>query len=350
MNELLILKLKKINFISKSLKLLTVFILVLGITGCSDDDTNVPTTNTIVDVAVANGFTSLAAALQATGLISTLQTDGPFTVFAPTNDAFDDLLTSTGLDLANLSFAEEELVRQILLNHVIIGSEVPSSAITSTGIYANTGADAPGNNNLSIYARNNNGTVEINGGVSTTAGANVTTPNVEADNGVIHVINKVLTLPTVVDMALTNPEFGSLIASLTTAGQPNFVSILSTDNRTSPAPFTVFAPTNAAFQALLDSNMMWNSPADIDSALLTAVLQHHVLAGNNVQSSDLTPNGTTSPETLQGQTIDITLPGTNGNIADVVDGAGNDAGIIAVDVQTSNGVMHFVNAVLLPAS
>ncbi|SHH37135.1 fasciclin domain-containing protein [Winogradskyella jejuensis] len=346
------------KIISKYLKLLPVFLLVLVLTGCSDDDdNNTPTTVTVVDVAVANGFTSLAAALQATDLVTTLQGPGPFTVFAPTNEAFDDLLTATGLDLANLSTSEEELVRQILLNHVIVGTEVPSSAITTTGIYANTGADAPGNNNLSIYARvnaDNNNTVEINGGDGTTSaprnGADVTTPDVPADNGVIHVINKVLGLPTVVDMALANPEFGSLVASLTTAGQPDFVSILSTANGTSPAPFTVFAPTNAAFQTLLDSNMMWNSPADIDSALLTAVLQHHVLAGQNVQSGDLNQSGTTSPETLQGQTIDITLPGTNGNIADVVDGAGNEAGIRAVDVQTSNGVIHVVNAVLLPAS
>ncbi|ARV08982.1 hypothetical protein BTO05_04795 [Winogradskyella sp. PC-19] len=344
------------KIISKTFKLLTVFLLVLGITGCSDDDDNTPTRTTVVDLAVANGYTSLAAALQATDLVTTLQLDGAYTVFAPSNDAFTDLLNATGLDLANLSTAEEELVRQILLNHVIIGTEVPSSAITATGIYANTGADAPGNNNLSIYARNNNGAFEINGGTTTTAGANVVLAeaNQQADNGIIHGIDKVLALPTVVDMALANPEFGSLVASLLEAdgssANPMYIATLSTANGTTPAPFTVFAPTNAAFQALLDSNMMWNTPADIDDDLLNAVLAHHVLAAQNVQSGDLNQTGTTSPTTLQGQTIDITLPGTNGNIADVVDGAGNDAGIIAVDVQTSNGVIHVVNAVLLPAS
>ena len=336
--------------ISYYFKLLPVFLLILMLTACSDDDyNNPPTTTTVVDVAVANGFDSLAAALIRADLITTLQGPGPFTVFAPTDDAFQDLL-NTNSDWNTLNDISLDLLTTVLLNHVIIGTEVPSSAITADGVYANVGATGPNNTNLSIYARLNGTSVEINGGFSSTAGANVTTADVTADNGVIHVINKVLLPPTVVDMAIANPEFGSLVASLTTSGQPDFVTILSTSNGTSPAPFTVFAPTNAAFQALLDSNMMWNSPADIPSATLTAVLQHHVLAGNNVQSGDLTPNVTTSPATLQVQTIDIILPGTNGNIADVVDGAGNDAGITAVDVQTSNGVIHVVNAVLLPAS
>ncbi|RNC86830.1 MAG: fasciclin domain-containing protein [Winogradskyella sp.] len=337
------------KIISKNLKFLAVFIMVLGLTACDSDDDNTPTVQTVVDVAVANGFTSLASALERADLVLTLRGDGPFTVFAPDNAAFQALLDSNPA-WNSIDDIEISLLTNVLLNHVIIGTEVQSSAITSAGIYANVGATGPGNNNLSIYARENAGTVEINGGDATTAGADVTSANVGADNGIIHVINKVLLPPTVVDMALANPEFGSLVASLTTAGQPDFVSILSTANGTAPAPFTVFAPTNAAFQALLDSNMMWNSPADIDSALLTAVLQHHVLAGNNVQSGDLNQNGDTVPETLQGQNITITLPGTNGNIADITDGAGNSAGIIAVDVQTANGVIHVINAVLLPAT
>ncbi|GGI58081.1 fasciclin domain-containing protein [Winogradskyella haliclonae] len=338
------------KIISKYLKLLPVFLLVLGLSGCSDDDdNNTPVPNTVVDVAIANGFSSLADALIRADLVLTLRGDGPFTVFAPDNAAFQALLDSNPA-WNSIDDIEINLLTNVLLNHVIIGSEIPSSAITTDGVYANVGATGPGNNNLSLYARNNSGTVEINGGFASTAGANVTGADVAADNGVIHVINKVLLPPTVVDMALANPEFASLVASLTTAGQPDFVATLSTANGTMPAPFTVFAPTNAAFQALLDSNMMWNSPADIDSALLTEVLEHHVLAGNNVQSGDLNQSGDTMPTTLQGQTITITLPGTGGNIADITDGAGNDAGIIAVDVQTANGVIHVINAVLLPAT
>lgn len=346
------------KIISKYLKLLPVFLLVLGLSGCSDDDdNNIQTTTTVLDVAITNGFTSLAAALQAADLVTTLQGDGPFTVFAPTNDAFQDLLDSNS-SWNSIDDIDTDLLTTVLLNHVIIGSEVASSAITTAGIYANVGAEGPGNNNLSIYARNNDGTVEINGGDGTTAaprnGADVTLADQGADNGVVHVINKVLLPPTVVDMALANPEFGSLVASLFEAdgssANPMYVSTLSTANGTAPAPFTVFAPTNAAFQALLDSNMVWDTLADIDDDLLNAVLAHHVLAAQNVQSGDLNQSGDTVPTTLQGQTITISLPSTNGNIADIVDGAGNDAGIIAVDVQTANGVIHVINAVLLPAT
>ncbi|TCK68780.1 putative surface protein with fasciclin (FAS1) repeats [Winogradskyella wandonensis] len=340
------------KIISKYLKLLPVFIMVLGLTACSDDDDNngpgVQTT-TVVDVAVANGFDALAAALVRADLVTTLEGPGPFTVFAPTDDAFQDLL-DTDPTWNSVNDIPLDLLTNVLLNHVIIGDNIASSELINLGSgYATTGATGPSNTNLSLYFNVDGGTVELNGGFDTSAGADVTTADVEATNGVVHVINKVLLPPTVVDMAIANDDFSSLVASLLEAdgstADPMYVATLS-----GTGPFTVFAPNNAAFQALLDSNMMWNSPADIDDALLNAVLAHHVVVGNNVQSGDLTPNGTTSPTTLQGQTIDITLPGTNGNIADVVDGAGNDAGIIAVDVQTSNGVIHVVNAVLLPAS
>ena len=346
------------KIISKTLKLLPLFLLAFSLNSCDDDDNiEIIETTTVVDVAVANNLTALAAALTATDLVSTLQGTGPFTVFAPSNEAFADLLNTTGLDLTNLSAAEEELVRNILLNHVIIEENLDATTIIGAGSGYLTTASPAGvaGTNLSLYYNVNGSTVELNGGDGTTAaprvGADVTITDLTADNGTIHVINKVMLPPSIVDMAIANSTFEQLVGALTTDGQPDFVSILSTADGTAPAPFTVFAPTNDAFVALLNSNTEWNSTTDIDSALLTAVLQHHVLAGANVQSSGLNQNGTTSPTTLQGQTIDITLPGTNGNIADVTDGAGNsDIGIIAVDVQTSNGVIHVVNKVLLPGS
>lgn len=335
------------KIISKSFKMLTVFLLVLGVTGCDDDDDdNIPTTNTIVDVAVANGFTSLAAALQATDLVNVLQGDGPFTVFAPTNEAFDALLQTTNLDLTSLTTDQEELVRQILLNHVIIGSELNAAAITgSAPDYVNTGANGVGNTNLSLFYNiadvNGTPTVQLNGGNTAAVGANVTATNIEADNGVIHVIDRVLGLPNVVDMALANPDFSALVGALT-MGTPgtDFVTILSTENGSMPAPFTIFTPNNAAFNALT------SVPAESE---LVSILEHHVLTGQNVQSGNLMPNGNTEPMTLEGDIMTITLPGTNGNIADITDGSGNDGiGIIAVDVQTTNGVIHVVNQVLVP--
>ena len=338
------------KFISKYLKVIPVLFLVLGMTSCSDDDEGTTTPQTVVDAAIENGYTSLAAALQATNLVTTLQAANNITVFAPTNSAFDALLTATGIDLANMTQAEEDLVTKILLNHVVIDGAINSTTIINNGSgYVITNAQVTGNNNLSLYYRVNNGVVELNGGDGTDAGADVSNVDIVAGNGIVHEINKVLGLPTVVDMAIANPDFGSLVASLLeadgSAANPMYVSTLS-----GTGPFTVFAPNNEAFQALLDSNMMWNSPADIDDDLLNAVLAHHVIAGQNVQSGDLNQNGDTMPETLQTDMITITLPGTNPNIADVTDGAGNDLGIIAVDVQADNGVIHVINAVMIPST
>ena len=338
------------KFISKYLKIIPVLFLVLGITSCGDDDDGSTIPQTVVDAAVANGFTSLAAALQATGLVDDLQAASNITVFAPSNEAFDALLTATGIDLANMTVDEEALVTSILLNHVVTDGALNSTTIINNGSgYVNTLAQGPGNNNLSLFYRVNNGVVELNGGAGTDAGANVTDVDIVAGNGIVHAIGKVLGLPTVVDMAIANPDFSSLVASLLEAdgstANPMYVSTLSGDG-----PFTVFAPNNAAFQALLDSNMMWNSPADIDDTLLNAVLAHHVINAQNVQSGDLNQSGDTNPQTLQGDTITITLPGTNGNIADVTAGNGGDLGIIAVDVQANNGVIHVINAVMIPST
>jgi uncharacterized surface protein with fasciclin (FAS1) repeats len=331
------------KIISKTLKLLTVFVLVLGLTGCSSDDDNNGSgvqTTTVVDVALANGLTSLAAALEATDLVTTLQGTGPFTVFAPDNDAFTDLLTATGLDLNNLSAAEEALVRNILLNHVIAGENLSSTDLVNAGAgYQLTQASNTDGDNLNIYFNTSNGVV-LNG-IST-----VTDPDNEATNGTVHIVNTVITLPTVVTFATADPTFDNLEASLIeadgSAADPMYVSTLSGDG-----PFTVFAPTNDAFVALLNSNAAWNSPADIDDSLLNSVLAHHVIAGANVRAGDLTDG--IMPTTLEGDMITINLPGNDGNPAKITDGAGNaEIDIIVTDVQAMNGVVHAVESVLIP--
>ncbi|MEL6484944.1 MAG: fasciclin domain-containing protein, partial [Bacteroidota bacterium] len=156
-----------------------------------------------------------------------------------------------------------------------------------------------------------------------------------------HAVDAVIDLPTVVTFATADPNFSTLVQALTEL-TPNtdFVSVLSAQDGNGDDPFTVFAPTNDAFAAL---------DAIPDEAGLTPILQHHVVAGLNVRSGDLTPNGNTNAPTLEGDEIIITLPGTNGNIADVTDGAGNTGiGIDQVDVQAINGVIHVLDTVLIP--
>ncbi len=142
--------------------------------------------------------------------------------------------------------------------------------------------------------------------------------------------------PNVVTLALNNSGFTSLVAALTDSRHTtDFVTILSGDG-----PFTVFAPTNAAFQALLDSNSSWSSLADVPIATLESVLLYHVVSGANVQSDQLSNGDVT---TLGGVvTIDLTTG------AQIKTTSSQIANIIIVDVQGTNGVVHAIDTVLLP--
>ena len=284
----------------------------------------------IVDHALANGqFSSLVGLLTDDGntvdFVSVLSsTEEVYTVFAPVNDAFTAFTNP-----------DENAIQDILLNHVIGGTVATSGSLSNS--YANTLASYAENENLSIYINTDDG-VTLNG-VSTVAVADVV-----ASNGIIHAVDTVIDLPTVTTFAVADPTFSTLVSALTTlTPATDFAGILS---RTSGGnmdnidpPFTVFAPTNDAFAAL---------DAIPEEDVLTQVLLHHVVGGANVRSGDLT-EGNNPATTLEGDDITITLPGTDGNIADVTDGSGSDdIGIIVVDVQANNGVIHVLNKVMIP--
>nr|WP_321222973.1 fasciclin domain-containing protein [uncultured Psychroserpens sp.] len=278
----------------------------------------------VVDHATNNpNFTSLAGVLASENLVTTLQGDGPFTILAPTNNAFADFTNPNSNELSN-----------ILLNHVLAGVVTSADLVGLGNNYSNTLATGPGDNPLSLYFNTDNG-VRFNGV------ANVATADIIGTNGIIHAVDAVIDIPTVVTFATADPNFSTLVTALTDlTPSTDFVATLSTPNGTSPAPFTVFAPINDAFDAL-DA-----IPAE---DVLTQVLLHHVLGDANVTSGDLTDG--ISPTMLNGQAITINLPGTGDNIADVTDAAGNtDIGVIVVDVQAGNGVIHAINKVMLPAN
>lgn len=278
----------------------------------------------IVDHAVANpNLTSLVAALTDGG--NTTFTDllsdeeEEFTVFAPVNDAFAAFTNPNSNDL-----------NAILSNHVVVGASAFSSGLTNS--YVNTAAEFDTDENLSLYINTDDG-VTLNG-VS-----NVAIADIVATNGVIHAVDAVIDLPTVVTFAVADPNFSTLVQALTElTPSTDFVSVLSAQDGAGDDPFTVFAPTNDAFAAL---------PAIPAEADLIPILQHHVVAGANVRSGDLTDG--IMATTLEGDAITINLPGTGDNIADVTDGSGNmGIGIDAVDVQAINGVIHVLDGVLVP--
>jgi uncharacterized surface protein with fasciclin (FAS1) repeats len=269
----------------------------------------------------------LKAALDKAGLTATLAGAEDFTVFAPNNDAFAAFLTANGF--TSLDDVPTDALRNVLLNHVVSGKVV--AADLSTGYINSLATEASSGKNLSMFVNTASG-VSLNG-VST-----VTTADISADNGVIHAVNAVIGLPTVVTFATADPTFETLVSALTRADQPDYVSVLSTPVGTSPAPFTVFAPTNDAFLDLLNE-LGASSLADIDGATLTATLNTHVVAGANVRSEDLV-DGTVS--TLG---ADIIINAGNATITDL---NGRISNIIVVDVQAYNGVVHVIDKVLLP--
>jgi uncharacterized surface protein with fasciclin (FAS1) repeats len=187
-----------------------------------------------------------------------------------------------------------------------------------------------------MFINTTNGVV-VNGGVSN-GGATVTDADIMARNGVIHVVNHVIDLPTVTNHAIANPQFSILVQALTRADQPDFAGILSGSQN---APFTVFAPTNDAFGSVL-TELELSGLAQIPQATLENVLKYHVVTGTNVLAANLQDNMEVT--TFQGEKLTVNLEGG----AKITDANGRISTITATDVQASNGVVHVINKVLLP--
>lgn len=314
--------------ISKFRKMMLVCLVSLVAFSCDDDDTGtVPSQNKITSIAAATPELSiLVQALDRVDLISVLDGNGPFTVFAPTNTAFTNFLSAN--NFANLDAVPDAVLEQVLLNHVVAGSF--RSTDLTTGYISTQATSAASGTSMSMFVNTANG-VRLNG-VST-----VSTPNIMASNGVIHIVDAVIGLPTVVTFALADADrFGTLVAALTRDDQPDFPTILS-----GTGPFTVFAPNNNAFTALI-AELQITALSDIPGNLLTSVLQYHVV-GDNVRSSELAATQTVN--TLQMENIVIT---TTGGVK-ITDVNGRETDVIApLDIQANNGVIHTIDQVLLP--
>lgn len=262
----------------------------------------------IVDVATAAGdFGTLLAAVGAAGLEETLDSEGPFTVFAPTDDAFASLPDGT----VDALLADVPALTDVLLYHVVPG------ALTSGNVVERS---------LVETAQGSEFRVTVDGGVFINE-AEVIVTDVQADNGVIHVIDTVITPPgTIVDIASDDEQFEVLVAALTAT---NLVDTLD-----GPGPFTVFAPTDDAFAAL-PSGTVEALLGDVTA--LTDVLLYHVV-------DDKLP-----AETVVGESSIRTLQGSDAEVAtdmNTVTIAG--ATIQITDIPASNGVIHVIDAVMIP--
>lgn len=298
------------------------------LTACGgDDDTPTPT---IAQAAQDRGFTALVAAANKAGLASTLaDTTVSLTVFAPTNDAFTKLATQLGFSSADamVTALPASTLASILQYHVL-GSRKLAADLTAGGTTQATLYKL--NGNTVSLTLNFTGGVNIQDGALTTA--KVTTADVAASNGVIHVVDKVLVPPgllNIVQMAQVNPSFTTLVSAVV---QANLQGTLS-----GAGPFTVFAPTNDAFAAIA------STVSGLNTQQLTSVLTYHVLP-SQVLAANI-PFGT-PVTTVQGQSITINA----GTPPTITDSTPTSAKIVATDVLASNGVIHVVDKVLIPSS
>ena len=298
------------------------FALIVPFTSCDDDSSDEPPPpQSIVEIATSDAqFSTLVAALDRVGLVSVLEGSGPFTVFAPTDAAFQ----AAGVTDLN-AFSDAEL-REILLYHVL-GAEVFSADIADGQTYVTTAAETgPGGTQLSMLIEKSASGVSINGAI------NVATADVDATNGVIHIIDNVILPLDVVGHAAANSNFTSLVSTLG-AASGDLVNVLSGDG-----PFTVFAPLNSGFDAIA------NVTADLDADQLAAVLTYHVVGGNVVSN---TLSDGLSVETINTENITFNI---DGGTVTITDTNGGVVTVVLTDVQATNGIIHVLDNVLIPTN
>lgn len=293
-------------------------LLAILLVACGDDDPVAPeVTDDIVDVVVGTADVStLEAALVEADLVTALRADGPFTVFAPVNSAFDQL--GSDLVAALLQPANADLLEHILTYHVVAGVAAASSDLTDGQMVTTLEGD-----DLSVG---------VAGSTVTVNGVTVTTADIEATNGIIHLIDEVLVPPVdIVDAGILN-ELYTLIDLVRSAG---LESTLRSDN--AGAGYTVFAPTDEAFAAL---------SATPTGQALVDVLTYHVV-GATVASNELTDGQVIT--TIDGsRTFTVHIHAQTGGVT-ITDGSGATVNVVATDVTATNGIVHVIDGVLLPS-
>jgi uncharacterized surface protein with fasciclin (FAS1) repeats len=309
-------------------------IALLAACGGSDEH---PPPGTVAAEATARGFGALVAAADKAGLVPALSAStSSVTVFAPTDAAFNTLATTLGFANATamVGALDGPTLAKILQYHVL-----PTKKVAADLVAAGATSQQP-----TLYTFENAAATLA---LDTTAGvkitdevlnqATVTTADVAASNGVIHVIDKVLVPPgvlNVVQMAQLNPTFSVLVEAVVAAGLTTRLS--GTD------PVTVFAPTNDAFTAALGELRLTKAQL-LASADLVDTLSYHVVSGD-VRAADVVAlPKPASVTTLQGSAFTV------GSTLAITDGRARSANLVATDVVASNGVIHVIDKVLLPA-
>lgn len=310
------------GFHTKVIAFVLAFSFVLS--SCNDDDNEVVPTESIVALAQGNPelSTLVAALIKYPDLVTTLSGTGTFTVFAPTNTAFANLLTAIGQ--TSLDDIPESVLRSVLQYHVVSTAAVLSTQLTN-GDVTTVGGEAIN--------------VNVTSGVKLNTTVNVVIADVRATNGVVHVIDAVLVPPTIAPIVGTivapayfNKNFSTLVSAVLQAGL--LPTLLSTTNQ-----LTLFAPTNAAFTAAGITTLPPNTTAG--NALLTSILAYHVIAGTSEITAANIATGPSSATTFGGGKLYL----SKGTAGVFINGTTQ---VTATDIQASNGIVHVINRTLVP--
>ena len=296
--------------VSILLSLLTASAVTFALAGCSNDDDNGAN---VTQTADSRGYTSLVSAIGTAGLTDTLAGPGPFTVFAPSNTAFSAVSSLTA------TFTPAQL-SSVLTYHVLSGRVDSTAALAA----AASPGEATTVNGAKVY-------LDVVGGSLYVNQAKAGPLDVIANNGLIHGLDAVITPPASVYATLSTYGLTSLKGAIDTAGLTTALS--GTGN------FTVFAPTNAAFSAVASTT------SGLNATQLGNVLKYHVLTSIVKASSAITVAGSTSNQvsTLLGGSDKITLTVPAGVLK------ANAAKITIFNIRCTNGVVHVIDAVLIPS-
>ena len=321
-----------------SFKLMAIMALgSLVFVSCSDDDDDDmgPQMKTIAQIAAETPrFSILSEALERTELDDVLNGTDEYTVFAPNNDAFADLLDALNvesLDELIVAVGGEDALANILLYHVLAGevkaADVTTGFVSTAGVY--NGMAGAG---LSAY-------ISVGSTVRINDASDVIATDIDASNGVIHEISAVILPLNLVDLVTLSPDHTTLLAAVG-AADPAVAARLASETEVT----TLFAPVNSAFGNLLN-DLNLGSLADLVGAIgvdgLTSVLLYHTVDGN-IRSSMVS---TGAVPTLEGSTFDL-----NAEALTIMDNNMTTANLNAeaLDIQGTNGVIHVIDAVIRP--
>ncbi len=293
---------KKFKFIGA---LMAVFVLILGLNTAEAGKYG---KKDIIETAMSSDdFSILVTAVKEAGLVDALRAEGPFTVFAPTNAAFKKLPQGT----LEAVLKDKNKLKAILTYHVVAGKVMAADVVNLNSAKTLSGQEAM---------------IKVKDGNVMVANAQVVKTDLKTSNGVIHVIDEVMMPGDVVDVALGNENFSTLVTAVKAAG---LVDALKGEG-----PFTVFAPTNDAF-AKLPKGTVEALLKDTDK--LASILTYHVVPGY-VTSSDVVKVDKAS--TLNGEAIAVQVKGNKVMV--------DNARVVATDILCTNGIIHVIDEVIIP--